>query len=441
MLVTLPISADQTRNFPKPAVIVFQSMAILTFAGLFVVPWAIFLFQRIAYLLRRKKRSRRLVENRVSSKVVVFVPCYREKSGILLRTVDSLVDSYYPSSSLQVFLSFDEASEDNLYLDALEKLGMPLARRAGFPSSVDIVYKRVRVTVSRFTHGGKRCCQRNTFKLVSKVYGDYLRARGNIFALFVDSDCILDRHCIRNLVLEMELKSGTEGVCLAMTGVVTATAEKNSLITILQDLEYIHGQLFERAIESACGAVTCLPGALTMIRFSTLNKLANFYFAEKSAKCKDLFNYCRCHLGEDRWFTHLLMIAAPQRHQLGICTSAFCKTESAQSFSALLKQRRRWFLGFLTNEVCILSDRRLWRKYSLLCAIHLAQDTITTTSLVFFVAMFSVLTGTRHYDPIITSLIALSFGLHWALMASFAWNLRRYKILLFPVLFLVSQSH
>ena len=40
---------------------------------------------------------------------------------------------------------------------------------------------------------------------------------------------------------------------LAMTGVITSTAKKQTLITLLQDMEYIHGQLFERSVESACG--------------------------------------------------------------------------------------------------------------------------------------------------------------------------------------------
>lgn len=81
---------------------------------------------------------------------------------------------------------------------------------------------------------------------------------------------------------EMELKPGSNQNMLAMTGVITSTTEKNTLITLLQDMEYIHGQLFERAVESGCGAVTCLPGALTILRFSAFRKLAKYYFADKA---------------------------------------------------------------------------------------------------------------------------------------------------------------
>ncbi|EAA66164.1 hypothetical protein AN1046.2 [Aspergillus nidulans FGSC A4] len=113
----------------------------------------------------------------------------------------------------------------------------------------------------------------------------------------------------------------------------------------MADMEYIHGQLFERSVESGCGAVTCLPGALTILRFSAFRKMAKYYFADKAEQCEDLFDYGKCYLGEDRWLTHLFMIGARKRYQIQMCTTAFCKTEAVQTFNSLLKQRRRWFLG------------------------------------------------------------------------------------------------
>lgn len=49
---------------------------------------------------------------------------------------------------------------------------------------------------------------------------------------------------------EMELKPGSQRNMLAMTGVITSTTIKNTLITMLQDMEYIHGQLFERSVRN-----------------------------------------------------------------------------------------------------------------------------------------------------------------------------------------------
>ena len=223
-----------------------------------------------------------------------------------------------------------------------------------------------------------------------------------------------------------------------MTGVITATTEKNSLITLLQDMEYIHGQLFERSVESGCGAVTCLPGALTMLRFSAFRRMAKYYFADKAEQCDDLFDYGKCHLGEDRWLTHLFMIGAKERYQIQLCTGAFCKTEAVQTYKSLLKQRRRWFLGFITNEVCMLTDVRLWRRYPLLCIVRFMQNTIRTTALLFFIMVLSIITTSNKIKNLPVGFIAVSLGLNWLLMLYFGAKLRRFKIWLYPVMFIIN---
>lgn len=225
---------------------------------------------------------------------------------------------------------------------------------------------------------------------------------------------------------------------LAMTGVITSTAKKQTLITLLQDMEYIHGQLFERSVESACGSVTCLPGALTILRFSAFRKMAKYYFADKAEQCDDLFDYGKCHLGEDRWLTHLFMIGAKERYQIQMCTGAFCKTEAVLSFRSLLKQRRRWFLGFITNEVCMLTDIRLWRRYPILCIVRFMQNTIRTTALLFFIMVVSLITTTQKVSQLPVGFIAVSLGLNWALMFYFGIRLKRFKAWLYPLMFVVN---
>lgn len=241
-----------------------------------------------------------------------------------------------------------------------------------------------------------------------------------------------------DVYVSQELKPGSKQNMLAMTGVITSTAENQSLITLLQDLEYIHGQLFERSVESACGSVTCLPGALTILRFSAFRKMAKYYFADKAEQCDDLFDYGKCHLGEDRWLTHLFMIGAKERYQIQMCTGAFCKTEAVTSYQSLLKQRRRWFLGFITNEVCMLTDIRLWRRYPILCIIRFMQNTIRTTTLLFFVLVLSLLTTTQKVEQLPVGFIAVSLGLNWALMFYFGIRLRRFKAWLYPLMFVIN---
>lgn len=437
MVVTLPLPSQVTQYFPIAMVEFLQWFAFWSFAGLLTIPWLFCVYQLVTHSIGRTKRIKHVLDEASAPKVVIIMPCYQEIPDVLMRTIDSLVDCEYPPSCLHIFLSFDGDQEDELYLHSIEKLGVPLTLDT-YPKSIDVTYRSCRITVSRFPHGGKRHCQKKTFQLIDKIYAEYLKRNDNLFVLFIDSDCILDKVCIQNFMYEMELKPGSKQNMLAMTGVITSTTEKNSLITILQDMEYIHGQLFERSVESGCGAVTCLPGALTILRFSAFRRMAKYYFADKAEQCEDLFDYGKCHLGEDRWLTHLFMIGAKERYQIQMNTGAFCKTEAVQTYASLLKQRRRWFLGFITNEVCMLTDIRLWRRYPILCIVRFMQNTIRTTALLFFIMVISIITTSQKIDNLPVGFIAVSLGLNWILMLYFGAKLGRYKIMLYPIMFVIN---
>ncbi|EPE02337.1 glycosyltransferase family 2 protein [Ophiostoma piceae UAMH 11346] len=437
MIVTLPLPGAVVRMWPADMVAVLQWFAFWSFAGLLTVPWLFCVYQIVTHQLGRTKRIKQVLDEVSAPKVVIVMPCYREEPAILITAINSVVDCDYPPSCIHVFLSFDGDQEDELYLNTIEKLGVPLTLES-YPKSIDVTYRAARVTVSRFPHGGKRHCQKSTFQLIDRVYQQYLRRNDNLFILFIDSDCLLDRVCLQNFVYDMELSPGNRRDMLAMTGVITSTTKRHSLITLLQDMEYVHGQLFERTVESGCGAVTCLPGALTMLRFSAFRRMAKYYFADKAEQCEDLFDFAKCHLGEDRWLTHLFMIGAKKRYQIQMCTSAFCKTEAVQTVRSLIKQRRRWFLGFLTNEVCMLTDWRLWKRYPILILVRFMQNTIRTTGLLFFILVLALLTTSKRVSDLPVGFIAVSLGLNWVMMIYFGFKLRRFKIMLYPLMFVLS---
>ena len=437
MVVILPLPAKIAQHFPGQMVMYLQWFAFWTFAFLLVVPWLFCIYRLVTNSLGRKKRIKKVLDHRVAPKTVVVMPVYKEEPSILIKAIDSVVNSDYPSYCIHVFLSYDGGGVDENFLRVIHHLGIPVSLTK-YPQAIDVTYRGARITVSRFKHGGKRHCQKQTFKLIDKVYAEYLKRRDDLFVLFIDSDCILDSLCLQNFMYDMELKPGSKHNMLAMTGVITSTTDKNSLITVLQDMEYVHGQLFDRSVESGCGAVTCLPGALTILRFSAFRKMARYYFADKAEQCEDLFDFGKCHLGEDRWLTHLFMIGAKERYQIQMCTAAFCKTEAVQTFGSLLKQRRRWFLGFITNEVCMLTDFRLWKRYPLLCLVRFMQDTIRTTALLFIIMAIAVITTSNSVSNIPVGFVAISLGLNYLLMLYFGAKLRRYKAWLYPIMFLLN---
>lgn len=437
MVVTLPLPRQITQYFPPAMVSFLQWFGFWSFAVLLTIPWLFAIYQLVTHSLGRTKRMKQILDENTAPKVVIVMPCYKEEPDVLATAIDSVVDCDYPPACIHIFLSFDGEQEDELYLKTIEKLGVALSLDT-YPQSIDVIYNEARITISRFPHGGKRHCQKATFKLIDKVYIDYLKRNDDLFILFIDSDCILDRVCLQNFLFDMEMSPGNSKDMLAMTGVITSTTRKHSLITLLQDMEYIHGQLFERTVESGCGAVTCLPGALTMLRFSAFRRMAKYYFADKAENCEDLFDYGKCHLGEDRWLTHLFMIGAKKRYQIRMCTTAFCKTEAVQTYRSLIKQRRRWFLGFITNEVCMLTDIRIWKRYPILACVRFLQNTIRTTSLLFFIMVISLISTSKKISQLPVGFIAVSLGLNWFMMVYFGFKLKRFKIWVYPLMFIVN---
>ena len=202
MIVTLPLPARVTQYFPKAMVSFLQWFAFWTFSGLLTIPCLFCIYQLVTNSIGRQKRIRHVLDERSAPKVVIVMPCYKEVPDTLITAVNSVVDCDYPPSCLHVFLSFDGDQEDDLYMKTIEKLGVPLIFES-YPRSIDVTYRSTRVTVSRFPHGGKRQCQKRTFRLIDKIYAEYLKQHDNLFILFIDSDCILDRVCIQNFIYEM----------------------------------------------------------------------------------------------------------------------------------------------------------------------------------------------------------------------------------------------
>jgi len=202
MVVTLPLPDEITQYFPKAMVSFMQWFGFWSFAALLKVPWLLCVYQIVTHTLGRRERIREVLDEHTAPKVVIVMPCYKEKPGTLVTAIDSVVDCDYPPSCIHVFLSFDGDEEDELYLKLIEQLGVPLTLET-YPKSIDVVYRTARITISRFPHGGKRACQKRTFKLIDKVYMEYLKRNDDLFILFIDSDCVLDRVCLQNFVYDM----------------------------------------------------------------------------------------------------------------------------------------------------------------------------------------------------------------------------------------------
>ncbi|KAK6537378.1 hypothetical protein TWF694_011566 [Orbilia ellipsospora] len=441
LIVSIPMPATLRARLPYSWSSLLELVAFYAFTVLLLFPAAIIIFNMFNKSVGRKARYASLLHDD-SPKVIIIMPCYNEEAENVMKCINSIASQDYPMACIHVCLSFDSDEIGKEYLEVLSRLGVSGLRRSKYPISIDIRYRGMRVTVSRYSHGGKRHTQKKTFQMIDKLYEQYLERQDDVYLLFIDSDCDLDVYCVQNFMYEMDFlpRQKKKRQVMAMTGVITSRIDKGqaSFITLLQDMEYIHGQLFERAVEARCGAVTCLPGALTCLKFSAFRNMSVFYFAEMADKHDNPFDYGQYHLGEDRWLTHLFMIGAKHSYQIGFSTSAFCKTEACATWNSLVNQRTRWFKGFITNEAVMLTDWQLWRRYPFLCIFRMMQDTIRTTALLMILLILSLVTKVQTIQNLPLPLIAISLGANWLFMFVYGWQLKRKKAYLYPILFLVN---
>ena len=318
----------------------------------------------------------------VNRKINIVMPIYNEKPEALMDAIKSVKNLLYPKELIHLYLSFDEGvlengSNSDAFYEVIKSCNV---------SHTDTRYRidheetdGLKMSFCRFSHGGKKSAQFGAFKEIEKD-NDNLK---DSLVLFIDSDIILHEKCILEFLKYMEHydKSG-------LTGMINCIASQtNSFISYYQDAEYISGQIFWRNLESFCGSTICLPGAFTILKYSFIKKVSDDYFLHGN-DFVDNSEYQRFYLGEDRYLTHLLMEIEPWK--LGFCESAKCKTYAPSTVRELLRQRRRWYLGHMSNDVWMLCSLKLWKLYPFLSLFNLFNN-IRNVSVYIYVSYFAFL--------------------------------------------------
>ncbi|KAL2915570.1 hypothetical protein HK105_204972 [Polyrhizophydium stewartii] len=441
LTVLMPI--DRMWYFPKTVFMVsfiglaFMYVIVLLLPLVLSIAWA-FKYRIWRNANRRKDkvlhRAKRRVRKRIARdripQLIVVMPIYNEEPDALKTAVESVIDCIYPKSRITIFLSFDDNKESNLFLELMSHLtSTPVNKLGKFAPRVTLYYKGAYFIINRFPHGGKRNAQALTFEQINEMYGP---VEDKTYVLFIDSDIVLYPDCMIEFVRAMEKSRHLVG----MTGFISAmSSQKPNLLVYFQDCEYVVGQVFWRSLEAALGGVTCLPGALTILRLRELSKAAKTYFSELNTK--NMLDFHRFHLGEDRYLTHLLM-EQTKSYSIGFCPSARAKTEAPSQWPSFLKQRRRWLLGAFANQIYFFAAIRLWIRTPLLILVNFCDFSSRSVSFFFSIVVVQLLSGVR-FSIMQTLLIWTPLALNWLLLVIFALLLRRAKLIyMFPVMVLVS---
>jgi cellulose synthase/poly-beta-1,6-N-acetylglucosamine synthase-like glycosyltransferase len=225
-------------------------------------------------------------------KISVITPAYNEEHNIA-RCLDSLLNSDYPKSKLEIIV-IDDGSRDST----------------------------LKIAKSYEKKGVKVFHKKNSGKANSLNYG-IGRATGEIIAT-LDADSYIMPDTIRKM-----LPHFNEDAVVAVTAAVKTEPPRN-FIQELQKVEYIY-TLFSRRILCFIDAVHVTPGPFSMFRKWIFDEIGGF----------DPNNIL-----EDQ---EIAMRIQSYNYKIRSSLDASVYTEVPESFMGLLNQRTRWHRGGLHN--------------------------------------------------------------------------------------------
>jgi chitin synthase len=364
-------------------------------------------------------------------KVNIIMPIYNENPESLWKAINSVINLNYDKKLINLYLAFDEGVSNKLNSDAfislMERFKLdPYDKR----NRINIEINGLLIFICRFDHGSKKSAQHGAFKEIKKDNLNSLFSLNESLLFLIDSDIILNKDSLSHFTcyLKKYNKSG-------LTGLISCIVSENpTFLSFYQDIEYLTGQIFWRNVESYFLSTTCLPGAFTILKYSFFKKVSDMYF--NSNNYKDDMDYHRFYLGEDRYLTHLLMEIEP--YQLGFCQTARCKTDAPITFMSLMKQRKRWYLGHISNDAWMISSLKMWKIYPILSLFNFLNNA-RNTSIYIYLFYFVLLLNKEVSIELWLLFIILPILLNWLFIIIYVFKYRRKMNIVFYLCLFILQ--
>jgi cellulose synthase/poly-beta-1,6-N-acetylglucosamine synthase-like glycosyltransferase len=242
--------------------------------------------------------------------ICVVIPAHNEEK-ILPRCLEALGHQSLPPEKIWII---DDGSSDGTFAYLQEKYDLETEAETWVSS------RHTRISVLKKSQTGKA----DSLNVVlAKIESE--------LTVTIDADTILEPEALKELAssfAERPHLQASGGVLVPVPG---------SALELFQRFEYIRAFLTRQAwAEKNC--LVLVSGAFAAYRTSTL-KAAGGYFVES--------------LVEDYELTHRLYTYGRQNNipiEIGVCPKALAHTECPSSIAQFLRQRQRWFGGFLQTQ-------------------------------------------------------------------------------------------
>jgi cellulose synthase/poly-beta-1,6-N-acetylglucosamine synthase-like glycosyltransferase len=322
----------------------------------------------------------------------VFVPIYREKAESLIKTIQTIhisvkalkltgpvrlimvLDGYDKDTmaTLKSIFNFNHSDGQKETRLELNLLGSPhdyikiftgVSRSGDHMLNYDLLVKESNV--------GKRDSQLMFIQYLHKRYEDMFQ-----YILFIDSDIRLNENSIKKMFAFLDTRPETMAVC----GTTEVETLNQNLLSRYQRYEYRMFHVIGKGFENSGinGYVTCLPGCFSLYRAEVFDEERYKSYAQNPLSVADtsrvywykqIFNTNLLNLGEDRYFTTLLIMKGlknPDKNTISYIKGATAYTVCPSTPSDFIKQRRRWHNSTLVNLTKLVFNLDMMRCRPLL---------------------------------------------------------------------------
>ncbi|MCI7644031.1 MAG: glycosyltransferase [Lentisphaeria bacterium] len=229
----------------------------------------------------------------------VIVPAYNEGEHVA-ETIQSLLLSNYPAERLEI-IAINDGSKD----DTWEWIKYAASKSHGLVKAINLIQ-----------NGGKK----------HALYVGIKEAKHD-FIVTVDSDSIVDRNALRNMVAPFaDEKVG------GVAGNIRVKNLEQGFIPLMLDIGFVFGFEFMRCAQSMVGSVFCTPGALSAYRKSAIMPCLDEWLNQT-------FLGVPSHIGEDRAITSLLLC---RDYKVVFQSNAVADTCVPDNYPQLCKMLLRW---------------------------------------------------------------------------------------------------
>ncbi|QPS71001.1 TIGR03111 family XrtG-associated glycosyltransferase [Lactococcus garvieae] len=273
-----------------------------------ILPSIISIIRLLISTLRNRKKKEMMAFPEVKPYVSIIIPVFNSKDS-LYECIKSVDNSSYPHELIQIILVDNKPGGDKECFDIFDQM-----HNHEF-SHLNMVYLR--------SAPGK-----------AKALNTAIYSCIGTYIVNIDSDGILERDAISNLILKYENDSSIA----AMTGVILTQkdmiqSEKSLYKRILQKneyFEYAHSFLTGRTKETTHNQLFTMAGAFSSFRKEVL--ISTFLYDVDT-------------VGEDTDMTFQIRVNGGQK--VDICEDAFFFVDPIEDLDTLYIQRQRWQRGQL----------------------------------------------------------------------------------------------